>query len=294
VSDDFENGVLGEHEDDYDYNGGIGDFVGQVCTDLQPGAVMTFDVTESLEHDLFGTDQTGFAGFVLYPSGFPAEQYIEFYDHTDPENGPRLTIIKTDLDGDGVSVEEDNCPDDYNPHQIDCDSDGIGDICDTDIMDLDDDGVDDACDNCPNTTNPSQEDTDSSGIGNACNDLIDADSDEWEDSLDNCPSISNPRQEDSRPPQGNGIGDACDCEGDFSCDGDVDGSDASTFKVDFGRSVMNHPCIAGDTCNGDYSCDGDVDGTDASLFKSDFGRSSMQNPCPACVTGVTWCSYPLP
>ncbi len=287
VADDFENGELGEYEDDYDYNGGMGDFIEQVCTDLQPGTVITFDVTASLEHDLFDLDQSGFAGFVLYPADGP---YIEFYDHTDPENGPRLTIINKDLDGDGISVEEDNCPDDYNPHQIDCDSDGTGDMCDTDTMDMDDDGVDDACDNCPSTSNPSQEDTDSSGIGNACNDLIDADSDEWEDSLDNCPNTSNTFQEDSRPPQGNGIGDACECEGDFSCDGDVDGSDASTFKVDFGRSVMENPCVAGDTCNGDFYCDGDVDGTDASLFKQDFGRSSMQNPCPVCVAGE-WCTY---
>jgi len=109
-------------------------------------------------------------------------------------------------------------------------------------------------------------------------------------SIDNCPNIPNTDQLDSYPPQGNGIGDACECKGDFSCDGDVDGSDASTFKVDFGRSIIVHPCIAGDACNGDFSCDGDVDGTDASLFKADFGRSSMQNSCPACVQGE-WCMY---
>jgi hypothetical protein len=100
-------------------------------------------------------------------------------------------------------------------------------------------------------------------------------------------------QEDTRPPQGNSIGDACECEGNFNCseDQDVDGSDAALFKTDFGRSSIIHPCIAGDTCNGDFKCDGDVDGSDASLFKSDFGRSSMQNPCPVCESGVTWCQY---
>jgi hypothetical protein len=70
----------------------------------------------------------------------------------------------------------------------------------------------------------------------------------------------------------------------------VDGSDASVFKADFGRSVMVHPCIAEDSCNGDFSCDGDVDGTDAAKLKSDFGRSSIQNPCPGCVQGE-WCGY---
>ena len=43
---------------------------------------------------------------------------------------------------------------------------------------------------------------------------------------DNCPEIYNPDQEDTYPPRGNGIGDACECEGDFDCDGDVDGWDA--------------------------------------------------------------------
>jgi hypothetical protein len=123
--------------------------------------------------------------------------------------------------------------------------------------------------------------------------VFDSDSDQIPEALDNCPTTANPGQEDIFPPQGNGIGDACDCEGDFSCDGDVDGSDASTFKSDFGRSTIEHPCMTGDICNGDFTCDGDVDGTDASLFKADFGRSVMQNPCPACVAGE-WCSYPLP
>ncbi len=113
------------------------------------------------------------------------------------------------------------------------------------------------------------------------------------DGLDNCPDQYNPGQEDSYPPQGNSIGNACECEGNFSCsaDHDVDGTDAFTFKTDFGRSTILHPCIAGDTCNGDFSCDGDVDGTDAFLFKSDFGRSSILNPCPACASGVEWCAY---
>jgi syndecan 4 len=166
----------------------------------------------------------------------------------------------------------------YSQDQTDTDNDALGDICD----------------NCPATPNLHQEDTDNSGIGDACNDAIDADGDEWEDNIDNCPANPNPFQDDSYPPypRENGIGDACDCEGNFNCseDQDVDGSDAVLFKRDFGRSTTLHPCVAGDTCNGDFTCDGDVDGTDASLFKSDFGRSSIQNPCPVCVQGE-WCGY---
>jgi hypothetical protein len=118
----------------------------------------------------------------------------------------------------------------------------------------------------------------------------DADGDAIGDLRDNCPAIANSCQEDTFPPQGNGIGDACDCEEDFMCDGDVDGSDASMFKFHFGRSVAHYQCTALDPCRGDFSCDGDVDGSDASQFKSDFGRSAIQNPCPACVAGE-WCTY---
>jgi hypothetical protein len=160
-----------------------------------------------------------------------------------------------DADGDTLCDNADNCPEDYNPLHIDCDDDGVGDICDANTVDPDGDGVDAACDNCTSTPNANQ-----------------------------C---------DSYPPGGNGCGDACECEGNFNCslDQDVDGSDASTFKEDFGRSTIIHPCIAGDTCNGDFNCDGDVDGTDASLFKRDFGRSSLQNPCPLCMPGQLWCVY---
>ncbi len=109
---------------------------------------------------------------------------------------------------------------------------------------------------------------------------------------DNCAFTFNPTQEDTYPPGGNGIGDACECEGNFNCDEDVDvdGTDAATFKAAFGRSLFNRPCTNGDPCNGDFDCDVDVDGTDAAKFKEDFGRSSFNNPCPACIVG-DWCSY---
>lgn len=97
-------------------------------------------------------------------------------------------------------------------------------------------------------------------------------------------------QEDSYPPAGNNVGDACDCEGNFDCDADVDGSDAQLFKTDFGRSPFLNPCTNANPCNGDFDCDGDVDGTDARVFKDDFGRSGFKNPCPPCVVGI-WCAY---
>ena len=145
--------------------------------------------------------------------------------------------------------------------------------------DADGDGIPDDEDNCPMEDNPGQEEGDGDCIGDAC---------------DPEPGVYDPSVPDSCPPQGNNIGDACDCEGNFNCsaDRDVDGSDASSFKADFGRSIMLDPCSNADPCNGDFSCDRDVDGTDASLFKSDFGRSALVNPCPECAGGMAWCVYP--
>ena len=168
-----------------------------------------------------------------------------------------------DTDLDGVVDESDNCPDLYNPNQED---------------EGDEDGVGDACDNCPEHINPTQADSDLDEMGDAC---------------DNCPNLHNIDQEDTFPPGGNGTGDACDCEANFDCDGDVDGTDATTFKLYFGRNLLFYPCDEINPCRGDFDCDGDCDGTDAGLFKQDFGRSEFSNPCPSCTVGE-WCNYPSP
>jgi RHS repeat-associated protein len=100
-------------------------------------------------------------------------------------------------------------------------------------------------------------------------------------------------QEDTYPPQGNGIGDACDCECDFNCDGNVDAADIASFVADFGRSYIFNPCANDNPCNGDCECDTDVDADDVEKLLEDFGRSWIFNPCPACVAG-DWCVYPPP
>ena len=205
---------------------------------------------------------------------------------TGSDNCPSdFNLDQADADADGLGNFCDNCPGDSNPDQTDSDRDGIGNACDTCPFDPDNDSDGDtvcgvsgfigADDNCITLSNSDQANSDSDWLGDAC---------------DNCPDHNNTHQEDTYPPQGNGIGNACDCEGDFDCDGDSDGSDAAEFKQYFGRSQFTTPCTTGNQCKGDFDCDEDCDGTDAAKFKEDFGRSGFNNPCPACVAG-DWCTY---
>ena len=114
--------------------------------------------------------------------------------------------------------------------------------------------------------------------------------DEIPDFSDNCPDSYNPDQEDTYPPGGNDRGNICDCEGDFNCDGDVDGGDSTIFKEDFGRSAFNDPCTSLHPCNGDFNCDHNVDSNDVIKFNEDFGRNLFNKPCPPCEVGE-YCTY---
>lgn len=134
----------------------------------------------------------------------------------------------------GNTCPPDNCPNTYNPDQLDSDQDGLGDACDNcptianpDQLDADQDGVGDVCDNCPTIPNPNQLDSDLDGKADACDncptvanlDQLDTDQDGIGDLCDNCPTVFNPDQADSNQ---NGIGDACEscCKG---TTGNVDG-----------------------------------------------------------------------
>jgi len=159
-------------------------------------------------------------------------------------------IVSADFDEDGVPNRSDNCPDDYNPDQMDTDRDGLGDVCDPDIdgdevfndqdncpyipnvnqEDLDNDGHGDACDNCAEVYNPDQNDGDSDGIGDDC---------------DNCAEVYNPDQNDN---DHDGIGDACDP--DLDGDGVPNEDDNCPSVPNANQDDSDHDGI-GDACDPD-------------------------------------------
>ncbi|MCW8853254.1 MAG: thrombospondin type 3 repeat-containing protein, partial [Gammaproteobacteria bacterium] len=88
--------------------------------------------------------------------------------------------LASDLDGDGIADNQDNCPVNANTNQTDTDNDTIGDACDNDI---DGDGTPNESDAFP--LDPTETlDTDNDGIGN------NTDTDDDNDGLTDATEIS--------------------------------------------------------------------------------------------------------
>ena len=94
-------------------------------------------------------------------------------------------ISESDVDSDGVADKKDNCPDIFNPEQLDYDEDEVGDLCD---LDDDNDGFLDVNDSHPLD---SDENTDLDGDGIGDNSDEDIDGDGAENSEDYYPYDSN-------------------------------------------------------------------------------------------------------
>ena len=160
--------------------------------------------------------------------------------YSDSSEDSQLAVVvaafELDTDGDGVADSADNCPDDFNPDQIDTDVDGTGDAC-AGCLDVDGDGfgADGITDDCPED-GVDCDDYDASiypgapeiwydGIDQDCNGLSDYDSDEdgsdatsagGEDCDDTDDDVG-PHMEEIWY---NGVDNACDGGCDFDQDGD--------------------------------------------------------------------------
>ena len=151
------------------------DFYWYGWIDYEDAAEMTVDAADDL--DPFGTD------------GFVKQVRCAW----------QAVGVMVDDDWDLVADCSDNCPETYNPDQLNSDGDAFGN----------------ACDNCPTIFNPGQEDNDGDGRGNACDNCVNAynpdqqnsDGDTFGNACDNCPYVTNPTQADQ---DGDGDGDACD------------------------------------------------------------------------------------
>jgi hypothetical protein len=196
-----------------------------------------------------------------------------------------LTGDQQDTDGDGVSNNCDNCPNDANPGQEDSDGDGVGNACDRcegadDALDADADGVPDGCDQCPGGDDAIDENNDGipDCLGDPClleGTTTDSDGDNIGDACDNCPLDANADQADS---DGDGVGDACD-----RCPGENDALDADGDGVPDDCDI----CPGGDDAldsDGDGipdACDLCPDGDDA----LDSDGDGVPDACDLCETG---------
>lgn len=97
----------------------------------------------------------------------------------------------SDIDWDWVLDNLDNCKNDYNPNQLDTNTNWIWDICDDDDIDW----IIWKNDNCPFISNRDQKDVNNNWVWDVCE--FDKDKDTIFDSVDNCINIFNKDQTDS-------------------------------------------------------------------------------------------------
>ncbi|MEM7245826.1 MAG: FG-GAP-like repeat-containing protein [Acidobacteriota bacterium] len=167
-----------------------------------------------------------------------------------------------DCDFDGFANELDNCPDVFNPGQVDRDGDGLGDPCDPDgppEMDCQDAGdedgdgdVDCADSDCAEDATCDDFDTDGDGVLNA---------------QDNCVFVENPLQEDVNA---NGTGELCEVQYVFTAEHSSGLELASfLFFVEPGHELRHVDATIGNDLGPDWDCETPEPGSEVSSLICD-------------------------
>ena len=165
---------------------------GDVC-----GEPRTLCVKREVGYPFAQLAEANAGSYDLFFCGDPANE-VTCVPSRDESTGDKFSgeVTATDLDGDGIFNDNDNCPAIFNPErpmddgQADWDDDGLGDACDPcpihaysldckvpNPFDRDGDGILDLADNCPTEANEDQADKDDDYVGDAC---------------DACPDLPNP------------------------------------------------------------------------------------------------------
>jgi hypothetical protein len=146
----------------------------------------------------------------------------------------------------------------------------------TSVPDSDSDGWNDLSDNCPNAPNPDQVDCDTDGVGDACESGPDCNGNSLPDECevvggsgdcngnaipDDCDIINGHFDNNS-----NGVPDECECIGDILTDQRVDGADLGAVLAYWGP-VTSSPISS--ECDIDQS--GDVNGADLGILLANWG-----------------------
>ena len=160
--------------------------------------------------------------------------------------------------------------------------------------DDDGDGRVSSADNCPNVYNPAQVDSDGDGGGDACDGCSDRDGDGFGDPASaQCPGGSLADCDDSEPLAYPGAVDLCDSV-DNDCDGSIDESLCSDFEADgdglvsggelawIGRGfgLCANPPAGEWWLPVDFNADGCVDGDDLAVLGAVWGCASPGPACP--------------
>ncbi|SEC70210.1 gliding motility-associated C-terminal domain-containing protein [Maribacter dokdonensis] len=238
-------------------NNEINDIIGSLtATDADVSDSHTFQL-------IAGAGDTDNASFSISGSDLLASEIFDFETKssysirilTTDEDGNTyegnliLTITdEVDEDSDGVNDSVDNCPAIANADQLDTDSDGAGNVCDTDD---DNDGTLDTEDDFPLDDS---EDTDTDGDGTGDNADTDDDNDGTLDTEDDFP-LDDSEDTDT---DGDGTGDNTDTDDDN--DGTLDTED--DFPLDNSEDTDTDGDGTGDNADTDDDNDGTLDTED--------------------------------